>query len=136
MENYIEGRTAFFTVTLLLVILAFSYGTYFHDPGQESSGPEVKGIEEGQSYDGAVLSEFYMVELGNGSKYHYWNVPASETDCAENCEARIDPGYAEIRSDLSLFRERGEKSKGLDYLPEENVCARGITSTSIEIYSC
>jgi hypothetical protein len=142
MEDRKERRLALAVAALLSVLAVLAPPIYFDDsePAERSQGFEVEGIEEGKNFNEGSTSRFYMVELVNGSKHHYWReVPDQGLSCEESlegCEVRVDPGYMEIESDLSYFRESKEKYLGLDYLPEDKVCARDITQTTIDIYRC
>ena len=114
-------------IILILITVSIFYGLYLDRPDEtsSSSGVEVKGIEHDQNFDETDPSEVYIVELANGTKYHYWRP-----------EDRIDQGYTEINSKLNLFEGNKTDYTGLDYRPNERVCARDMSRTDIDLYRC
>ena len=79
---------------LILITVSIFYGLYLDRPDENSPNTEieVKGIEHDQNFNESDPSELYIVELANGTKYHYWRT-----------EDRIDQSYTEINSKLNLF---------------------------------
>lgn len=124
--NNRERRLQLVIIAILTTASIF-YGLYLDSPNETSSNPEieVKGIEYDQNFDESDPSEVYIVELANGTKYHYWRT-----------EDRIDQGYAEINSKLNLFQGNKTDYTGLDYRPSGKICARDISRNSINLYSC
>ena len=129
LSGLINSRERRLQLIMILVLISVSlfYGLYLDRPGETSSTSEVevKGIEHDQNFDESDPSEVYIVELSNGTKYHYWRT-----------EDRIDQGYTEINSKLNLFEGNKTDYTGLDYRPDEMVCARDISRNSIDLYSC
>lgn len=129
LSGLINGRERRLQLVIILILISVSlfYGLYLDRPDETSSSPrvEVKGIEHDQNFDESDPSEVYIVELANGTKYHYWRT-----------EDGIDQGYTEIDSKLNLFEGNKTDYTGLDYRPSENVCARDISRNSINLYRC
>lgn len=125
MEDRFNIYLIILTVILFLAVLAQVAGnSIYSDSVKDEALYEVRGVEEGQG-TGSSGSNYFRVELVNGSSYHYWWG-----------DYRQDPGYAEIESSLDLFNQRQNYSEGLDYLSDNEVCARDITSRNIQIVEC
>ena len=129
LSGLINNRAGRLQLVMILILITVSifYGLYLDRPDETSSSSEVevKGIEHDQNFNETDPSELYIVELANGTKYHYWRT-----------EDRIDQGYTEINSKLNLFEGNKTDYTGLDYRPAEKVCAREISRADIELYSC